>query len=160
MADDLILASAAVEHNRAQRLELVGLDVEGRTLTLDQTVDRLLANSETLEDVARVLYNLLAGGYSVWTDGCLVNTRALVGTIGSLRIEIRLNEHAPPHFHVTVGNINASFTVRDCVLLAGKISRGDRNLVERWHAGARAMLIRKWNDTRPSNCPVGPISET
>jgi hypothetical protein len=160
MTSDHVLLSATIdEDNRAQRLEMLGLSFEPRTVNLDRVVDSVLSRSETLEDAARVLYNLLDGTYSVWPDGTILNIRALVAHVGRLRIEIRLNEHAPPHFHVIADDTEAAFTILTCELLNGAIDRGHRRLVERWHSGARRLLIRKWNETRPSDCPVGPIEE-
>jgi len=72
----------------------------------------------------------------VWTDGRLLNTRALVDAVGTLRIVIHLNEHPPPHFHVTGNDINASFAIDDCALLRADIGSRERQLVEYWQAVA------------------------
>jgi hypothetical protein len=90
----------------------------------------------------------------VWTDGKLLLTKALVERLDRLKIEIRIREHAPPHFHVTAPGIDASFTIENCALLRGTISGHDRQLIEYWHKTGR-----RWNETRPSNCPVGPIED-
>jgi hypothetical protein len=74
-------------------------------------------------------------------------------------VAARIREHAPPHFHVTAPGIDASFTIEDCALLRGTISGHDRQLVEYWHKTGRPLLIRRWNETRQSNCPVGPIED-
>lgn len=72
----------------------------------------------------------------MWTDGRLLNTRALVDAVGTLRIVIHLNEHPPPHFHVTGNGINASFAIDDCALLRADIGSRERQLVEYWQAVA------------------------
>jgi hypothetical protein len=128
-----------------------------RHLSLDQAVDLRIEQSESLDDLARTLYLLLTGGYSVWTDGRLLENRALVQRLGALDIIIQPREHAPPHFHVRLGAIDASFRIEDCSLLAGAIDGRSRLLIERWYRVGRSKLIRKWNETRPSDCPVGPI---
>jgi Domain of unknown function (DUF4160) len=150
-------ASATIDGRNAEAPPVPGLSPADRHHTLDQLVDLRIEESESLEDLARTLYWLLSGGYSVWTDGSLYYARALVERLGQLEIVIQLNEHAPPHFHVRAGDIDASFRIEDCSLLAGEIDGRSRDLVERWYRTGRPKLIRKWNDTRSSNCPVGPI---
>jgi hypothetical protein len=141
----------------AVRLEFSGPGGRERTLNLEKQVDRRLAESRTLDAVALVLYQLLTGGYSVSLDGSLYYARALVAGAGGLRMEVRVKEHAPPHFHVSVGQVNASFAIDDCALLHGDLPPGALQMIERWHKGARPLLVRRWNATRPTDCPVGPI---
>jgi hypothetical protein len=127
-------------------------------VSLDQAIDLRIEQSESLEDLARPLYWLLTGGYAVAPDGRLLHVRARVERLGALDIVVQPREHAPPHFHVRVGHIDASFRIEDCSLLAGEIDGRSRDLVERWYRVGRPKLIQKWNETRPSDCPVGPIS--
>lgn len=153
--------SATIDHSNAGlRLELLAQNAQQARsgMLLDDAVEHALTEAENLEDLSRVLYLLLTGGYSVWTDGRLLNIRALVDTVGPLRIVIHPNEHPPPHFHVTASGINASFAIEDCLLLRGDIGSRERKLIEYWHRRGRARLVDVWNKTRPSDCPVGPIT--
>jgi hypothetical protein len=153
-----VFDSAEVDHaTRAQRLEYSPSGSHERTLNLEQQVDRRLAQSQTLADVALVLYQLLTGGYSVSLHGTLHYARPLVALVGGLRVEVRLEERAPPHFHVSAGPVNASFAIDDCALLHGDLPPGTLQMIHRWHKGARPLLVRRWNATRPTDCPAGPI---
>jgi hypothetical protein len=111
---------------------------------LAQLLERFLSECE-IEDNAR--------------EPRLIFKRALVARINGLRIEIFANEHTPPHFHVSANDIDASFSISDCELLKGSISRKDQRLITFWHSGAKNKLIEFWNHTRPLNCPVGRIEE-
>ena len=77
-----------------------------------------------------------------------------------LKIEIRINEHPPPHFHVMCQGEDVSFSIEDGVRLRGVkgLERWDRHIYERWFEH-RSLLIDRWNASRPSNCPVGLIVE-
>lgn len=158
MASETGFASATVESSDALRPQRVELRV-GPGATLDARVEARIVASETLEDVARYLKVLLFGGFSVWTDGRLLEPRVFVDTVGSLRIVIHTREHGPPHFHVTAPGIDASFAVEDGSHLTGRIGDKEIRLVQYWHASARPLLVRIWNETRPSDCPVGPIDQ-
>lgn len=129
----------------------------GKPVSFDDAVRAAIAGSETLEQAAACLLRLFAGGYSVWSDGTLLETRALVQALGRLNIVIHTREHGPPHFHVIAGGIDASFAIEDCALLNGRISGKDQGIVRYWHARSRPLLVKTWNKTRPSDCPVGPI---
>lgn len=155
----IVTASITIDRSAPQAARLGRPSEKSGSMpaNLDADVDARLAQSETLEQAGGVLLELLTGGHSVWPDGTLYNARAFVGRIGHMRIEIRLKEHPPPHFHVVAGNVSASFAIEDGAFLRGRISGRDRSLVERWYPGARSVLVEKWNETRPSDCPVGPI---
>ena len=155
-----VLAFAEVDHTtRAVRLEFSPTGSHERTLNLEQQVDRRLAESQTLDDVTLVLYQLLTGGYSVSLHGTLHYARALVAVVEGLRIEVRIREHVPPHFHVIAHQVNASFAIDDCAFLQGDLPPGALQMIERWHKGARPLLVRRWNAMRPTDCPVGPIED-
>jgi hypothetical protein len=150
------LASAAV--NAKTRMKPLATPIDGLSdASLEKLVAVRIQRSETLEEVALCLFRLLDGGYTVWGDGRLLETRVKVGMLHGLRLEIRVREHAPPHFHVVGGGIDASFGIADCRHLVGAISERDVQLVRLWHASARQRLIETWNATRPTDCPVGPI---
>jgi hypothetical protein len=122
----------------------------------DDIGNRIRAASDT-ETLARTLELLLVGGYAVWTDDTLLSIRQKVGMLKGLSLEIYAREHPPPHFHVRGADIDASFSILDCSLLAGDIRSKDYELVRWWHARAKSRLVAIWNDTRPWDCPVGPI---
>ena len=115
--------------------------------------------AESMEDLADVLSDLLAGGYSVWTDGTLYSIKQLVARVKGVQIHIYANEHSPPHFHVKSPDIDASFTIQDCVFMHGNIDGREQNLVRWWYKHSRPELVAAWNNTRPSNCPVGPVTD-
>ena len=159
MSDDTVLDFAQVDQTtRAVRLEFSPGGTE-RTLNLEKQVDRRLAQSQTLDDVALVLYQLLTGGYSVSLHGSLHYARALVAVAGGLRVELRIREHTPPHFLVIADQVNASFAIDDCALLHGELPPGALQMIARWHRGARPLLVRRWNAARATGCPEGPIEE-
>ena len=84
-------------------------------------------------------------------------TRAQVDRLHGLTIEIRIREHAPPHFHVLGNGIDAAFNIVDGTQIAGKIDRSKADLVQVWWSRSRSELIRVWNATRPDKCPVGQV---
>ena len=127
--------------------------------TVEERVQERIRTCSNLEELATSLRLLLAGGFDVWDDGRLIETRVLVARINRLRIEIHTREHQPPHFHVSAPGLAATFAIDDCQCLDGTIGGKERRLVEHWHKTARRQLVRVWNETRPSDCPVGPINE-
>ena len=119
--------------------------------------EKRLASSESLDELAMVLEILLSGGYGVWEGNQIYNIRQLVDSINGLRIEIFSREHAPPHFHILKGDINATFSISDGHHLNGTIGNREKALVAWWFAHSQAKLVRIWNETRPTGCQVGPI---
>ncbi|MGQ2965944.1 DUF4160 domain-containing protein [Methylophilus sp.] len=84
---------------------------------------------------------------------------AQVDRIGKLKIEIFSNEHPPPHFRVIYDGETANYTIKDCIKLNGGLDPF-RNNIKKWHGRNKQKLIDKWNDMRPSNCPVGRYVES
>lgn len=114
----------------------------------------------TVEDFERHLALLLGSGAYVFLDDgrpMLLLGRQLVDRVHGLRIEIFSREHAPPHFHVASGDIDAIFAISDCALLRGTIDRKSEELVRFWYSKTRERLVEVWNATRPSDCPVGRV---
>ena len=124
-----------------------------------QDIEDKILNAKTLEESLEVLEMLLSNGFSVWTDGSLYYIKQLVARVNGLKIEIYSREHPPPHFHISGREIDATFSITECDHLEGKIGGRERALVRWWYKRSRSMLIETWNDTRPSDCPVGPIIE-
>ena len=123
------------------------------------SIEERTERAATLEEAAAILTELLGGGYSIWDDGSLCFIRQLVAKVNNLRIEVFPNEHPPPHFHVVFPGGNASFALADCSLIKGHISNGERALVKWWYDRSRALVIKSWNDSRPSDCQVGLFVE-
>lgn len=124
-----------------------------------EELENRLTNAETLKDSIEVLDTLLSGGFSIWKDGSLYNIKQLVERVRGLRIEVFSREHPPPHFHISSGDIDAVFSIVDCAYIEGKIGNREKALVEWWYKRSRSNLIRAWNNSRPSDCLVGPVLE-
>ena len=125
----------------------------------DSDFDRAARNAASLDDGAKLLAQLLSGGYAVWTDGSLYFARQLVARVDGLRIHVYAREHAPPHFHVVGSGVNATFSIADCSPLDGNLSGVNTRLVQYWYRRFRPKVVAAWNASRPTDCPVGPISE-
>lgn len=81
----------------------------------------------------------------------------LVARFKGMKIEIFANEHPPPHFHVTHQERSGTFRIDNCDPVDGcGLERFMRN-IRRWHTKHRETLISVWNETRPTDCPVGMI---
>ena len=89
--------------------------VLGRVVEVDlnKMVCEQIAASEDLETLAKYLRQLLSGGFAVWEDGTLTETRVRVALLEHLRIEIHTREHGPPHFHVSASDLEATFSSND-----------------------------------------------
>lgn len=124
-----------------------------------EELDNQTSTACSLEESTAALERLLSGGYAVWDDGSLYSIKQLVARVNGLKIEVRSREHAPPHFHVIGGGIDAMFAVADCAHLEGVIGGRERKLIEWWYERSRTTLISVWNQSRPNGCPVGPINE-
>ena len=120
-------------------------------------IENKVLNSNTLDEIAEGLEILFSNGFSVGEDGNLYSIKQQVGRVNGLKIEIYPNEHPPPHFHVKTGDVSASFSIDDCQLLEGKVGHREKALINWWYVRSRKVLVKTWNDTRPTDCKVGPI---
>lgn len=123
------------------------------TLLPEELEERALAASN-LDEAAEVLAELLNGGYAVWTDGSLYFIKQQVGRINGLKIHVFPNDHPPPHFHVVAPGLNARFLISDGSLYseAEQIDRRQASLIQGWWCDrSRELLIKTWNETRPSD---------
>lgn len=120
-------------------------------------IESELKGAASLEDSVKVLEFLLSGGFAVWTDGTLYNIKQLVARVNGLKVEIFSREHPPPHFHISGGGVDATFSLVNCAHLEGAIPGREKRLVEWWYERSQTQLIQEWNKTRPENCPVGPV---
>jgi hypothetical protein len=130
-------------------------------MTPIELFDRVLRSSTTLESSAMLLAGLMSKEveFNEIETFQLSGNRQLVDRVNGLTITVFPREHPPPHFHIVGLGINASFSIFDGVHLTGDISPKQQKIVEFWYLRSRALLVRSWNETRPSNCPVGPICD-
>ena len=124
-----------------------------------EAIERRAESAKTLDEAADVMSLLLSEGLSVLPDGRLYSIKQLVARVKGLRIEVYAREHPPPHFHIKGGDVDASFSLTDCSLIEGRIGGREQALVEWWYQRSRPVLIRAWNESRPTDCPVGPVEE-
>lgn len=123
------------------------------------SIEERTESASSIEDATAILEELLSGGYSIWDDGSLYFIKQLVAKVNNLRIEVFPDEHPPPHFHVVYPGVNASFALADGSLIKGQIGRREHGLVKWWYDRKRSLVIKAWNDSRPSDCQVGPFVE-
>jgi hypothetical protein len=117
----------------------------------DDGIREAVQKAADLVALAEVLQRLFNSGVSVWTDGTLYFIRQRVGTIGSLKLEVFPRDHMPPHFHVVGPDINASYDLADCTLLAGRLDGKDERLLKWFFLnGGRDKLQAAWDATRPT----------
>lgn len=85
--------------------------------------------------------------------------KAAVGKAGGLKVEIYSNEHPPPHFHVKYNGQENSFRIDDGSPLYpnGELKKWFKN-IKKWHSKNKKKMIDSWNEMRPAECPVGPIT--
>ena len=121
-------------------------------------IEKRVSDAQTLSEMAASLEELLSGPYSVWLNGNLINIKQIVDRINGLKIEVFSIEHPPPHFHVYGNGINVTFSINDCSLIKGDIGGREKSLIKWWYNRSRKNLIQIWNETRLSDCPVGPIN--
>lgn len=118
---------------------------------------------EGVTEWAEYLNAILHEPCTIWEedDGELVllDIKARVDSVNGLKLEIYPNEHPPPHFHVRSATVNASFRIDNGKLLNGKVSKGDYKKIQFWYQHSKALLIEVWDDTRPTECQVGPYRE-
>ena len=62
-----------------------------------------------------------------------------------IAIYIYYRDHAPPHFHAIYGGDEAVFEIATGTVLAGRLPRRARVLVEDWLGAHRAELEHDWN---------------
>lgn len=117
------------------------------------------ARTMSLEELGELAADILANDPTFYDDGSISYGRQIVLRRGAVRIEVRPNEHPPPHFHVTGPNIRASFAIRNCELLEGNAGSREMKVVSLMYEGGRCLIIQAWNNSRPTDCPVGPYCD-
>ncbi len=79
--------------------------------------------------------------------------------IGPLRVQVFSNEHPPPHFRVICSAGRNDFRISNCAPLHGNELHHFFREICQWHKTHKQDLIAAWNNTRPSDCPVGLYRE-
>jgi hypothetical protein len=79
---------------------------------------------------------------------------ALIERIGGLKVEIYSQEHPPPHFHVVFQGSSNFYSIEDCSALGKGLDTYYYN-IKKWHKKHKALLVKAWNDSRPTDCKVG-----
>lgn len=81
-----------------------------------------------------------------------------VGSFSGLTVHIFGREHPPPHVCVRHQGSSASFSIESGERLPKNkgLEAFDRN-IKNWIFENQDLLVERWNATRPSDCPVGPI---
>jgi hypothetical protein len=120
---------------------------------------------ESMDDWAEWLDAILTSGLVQVreVDGVLrlVEIRRRVANLPrGLRVEVRSNEHPPPHFHVKSPSLDASFAISDCSLLRGKVGPADSQAIRFWHKSAGPRLAAVWDEARSGDCTVGAFRRT
>ena len=89
-------------------------------------------------------------------DGKRLAVKKFAGQINGLKIEIFSNEHSPPHFRVKHGAESCNYRIDNCRPCNPErgLKKFHRN-IKKWHSKNKNHLIKTWNETRPSGCPVG-----
>jgi len=81
------------------------------------------------------MFTVSVRGYAVPTFKLLANAR----------IEIRANEHVPPHFHLIGPNSNALVDIRNLEILRGRASRSDFREAVAWAVDHMEDLLAEWS---------------
>ncbi len=124
---------------------------------MDKYFENKIRDANTLNELAEPLEELLGPQYNVWSDGRLMIQKALVDIVCGVRIEINPREHPPPHFHIKGDGFSATFSIETGNLLNGSPTQRQIRLIKWWFDRSKLKLIETWDDTRPTDCPVGPI---
>lgn len=117
---------------------------------------------ESFEETCIWLEAMLSGPCGIWEENGetqVINQRVLVERVKGMELIINPKEHAPPHFHVRYGGNDVGLAIADCSLVSGSIGHREYAIVRHWHKHSRAKLELKWNETRPTHCPVGVIQQ-
>ena len=131
------------------------------TINLEHVIFKKTIRASSLDHLEEELSKFLKYPCSVEEDengnSFILEQRQLFDRVGNIKINLYANEHAPPHFHISNNEFDASFTIESCELLNGHVPSKVSKKIKHWHKYAKPKLIEFWNNTRPSECPVGQI---
>lgn len=75
-----------------------------------------------------------------------------------MSFSVHPGEHPPPHFTVYYNGETASFEILTGKRLAGqKGLEKEEKKIQKCYKENRCLIIKDWNRTRPSDCPVGKV---
>lgn len=90
--------------------------------------------------------------------GAVLLEDAQVARFNGLKVEVFSNEHPPPHFRVKYQSESNNFTICECEPLnGGSLRKYFGNIKKWWNDEGKELLIKAWNERRPSDCPVGRV---
>jgi hypothetical protein len=75
---------------------------------------------------------------------------------GKITAHVNSDEHPPPHVHIKYSGEEARFRIDN-----GERLPQDKDLtkyqgtIRKWIIGNQRLIIVAWNESRPSDCPVG-----
>lgn len=113
----------------------------------------------SLAELGAALEDLFQDHYAIDEEGRLYVKFVEVARFNGIKISINSKEHSPPHFHVRGPGIDASYNIISGEQIAGTVESKYTRKIEFFYTTSRSKLISIWNQTRPSDCPVGPIPE-
>lgn len=88
----------------------------------------------------------------------IIDKKHYVDRINNIKIEVRSNEHAPPHFHINFWDYEWSYEIENCNKLNWSVPKTYEKKIKMWFKyWWKDKLIEKWNNTRPENCKVWKI---
>jgi hypothetical protein len=76
-----------------------------------------------------------------------------------ISIRMYADDHAPPHFHVWYGGVDAPMDIRTLRLAGGRLPPSVLRRVRRWAQAHRAELLADWElaQSRRSPLPIEPL---
>jgi hypothetical protein len=76
-----------------------------------------------------------------------------------IMIEMFFNEHAPPHFHASYGEHEATIDIKKLEVMEGNLPRRAKNLVLEWTELHQAALLSNWDKCRAGQLPdkIAPL---
>ncbi|MGE4295787.1 MAG: DUF4160 domain-containing protein [Campylobacterales bacterium] len=111
----------------------------------------------SLEEFGQHLTDMLNSGMHI-QNGQMASEKETVEKLERFRIEVRIREHTPPHFHAVSGKDSASFRIDNGELLESSgLKPKEIRKIKDWFMSSKDTLIEVWNKTRPDDCPVGKI---
>ncbi len=79
-----------------------------------------------------------------------------VSAFYGITIFLYYRDHQPSHFHAIYGDDEAAFEIATGAVIAGKLPRRARIMVEDWSATHRAELQQNW-DFAAASQPLNPV---
>ena len=123
------------------------------------TKGAFLLSDELIEELAE---SIRQGQIIEIRDGKPIRflTEETVARVNGLKLEVFSDEHPPPHFRVKYQSSTANYKIADCSRINGRgeVLKYEKN-IRLWWEENKPKLIEIWNQSRPSDCPVGSYKE-